>query len=111
MQYCRQIISRQCSLKEEVSVSELTFALRTSAYCLLEMFPSIKNPEVESTRLKNVGRQAYICVTSDDQGNYVLRTTTRKLESISSPERKYLQLNQTRLRKFLFFHQVFNKNT
>jgi len=74
------------------------------------MFPSIKDPEVQIKRLKNVGRQVYICVTTDNQGNYVLSTTTRKLESISSPERKYLQLIQTRLRKILFFHQVYNKN-
>jgi hypothetical protein len=56
------------------------------------MFPSIKDPEVVNTRLKNVGRQVYICVTTDDSGNHNLSTKTRKLESFSDPERKYFNL-------------------
>jgi hypothetical protein len=56
------------------------------------MFPRIKNPEVESIRLKNLDRQMYIFVRADGQENYILSTTTIKKESISNPERKYLQL-------------------
>ena len=56
------------------------------------MFPGIKDPQVENKRLKNVGLEVYIYVTTDDQENYVLRMKTIKQESISKPERKYLKL-------------------
>ncbi|KDR11625.1 uncharacterized protein LOC110836894 [Zootermopsis nevadensis] len=40
------------------------------------MFPSLKDPEHANVRLKNVGRQVYLCVTQDDTGNPVLGTKT-----------------------------------
>ena len=40
------------------------------------MYPSLKDPEHANVRLKNVGRQVYLCVTQDDTGNPVLGTKT-----------------------------------
>nr|AGM32807.1 hypothetical protein [Coptotermes formosanus] len=40
------------------------------------MFPSLKDPEHANVRLKNVGRQVYLCVTQDGTGNPVLGTKT-----------------------------------
>jgi hypothetical protein len=40
------------------------------------MFPSLKDPEHANVRLKNVGRQVYVCVTEDEKGNPVLGTKT-----------------------------------
>jgi hypothetical protein len=62
------------------------------------------------TRLKNVGRQMYLCIMADDTGNYILRTKTRNLESISDPERKYSQSVYIKLLKATVFIPVFLKN-
>jgi hypothetical protein len=76
-------------VKSKGETRERTFALWSLTGSLFDMFPSIKDPELVHTRLKNVGRQVYLCVVADDTGNYILHTKTRNLESISDPERKY----------------------
>jgi hypothetical protein len=48
------------------------------------MFPSLKDPEHANVRLKNVGRQVYLCVTQDATGNPVLGTKT--LNDIVDPD-------------------------
>jgi len=40
------------------------------------MYPSLKDPEHANVRLKNVGREVYLCVTQDKTGNPVLGTKT-----------------------------------
>jgi hypothetical protein len=40
------------------------------------MFPSLKDPLHADVRLKNVGRQVYLCVTQDATGSPVLGTKT-----------------------------------
>ncbi|XP_069702278.1 uncharacterized protein [Periplaneta americana] len=40
------------------------------------MFPNLRNPEHANVRLKNVGRQVYLCVKKDGKGNSVLGTKT-----------------------------------
>jgi hypothetical protein len=40
------------------------------------MFPSLKDPLHADVRLKNVGRQVYLCVTLDNTGKPVLGTKT-----------------------------------
>lgn len=51
------------------------------------MFPSLKDPEHANVRLKNVGRQVYLCVTQDDTGNPVLGTKT--LNESVDPDGEY----------------------
>ncbi|KAJ4427647.1 hypothetical protein ANN_25295 [Periplaneta americana] len=41
-----------------------------------DMFPNLRNPEHANVRLKNVGRQVYLCVKKDGKGNSVLGTKT-----------------------------------
>jgi hypothetical protein len=48
------------------------------------MFPSLKDPEHANVRIKNVGRQVYLCVTQDATGHPVLGTKT--LNNIVDPE-------------------------
>jgi hypothetical protein len=48
------------------------------------MFPSLKDPEHANVRLKNVGRQVYLCVTQDATGHPVLGTKT--LNDIVDPD-------------------------
>jgi hypothetical protein len=52
------------------------------------MYPSLKDPEHANVRLKNVGRQVYLCVTQDDTGKAVLGTKTLN-ESID-PDGEYV---------------------
>jgi hypothetical protein len=51
------------------------------------MYPSLKDPEHANVRLKNVGRQVYLCVTQDDTGNPVLGTKT--LSELVDPDGEY----------------------
>jgi hypothetical protein len=51
------------------------------------MFPSLKDPEHANVRLKNVGRQVYLCVTQDGTGNPVLGTKT--LNEAVDPDGEY----------------------
>lgn len=51
------------------------------------MFPSLKDPEHANVRLKNVGRQVYLCVTQDATGHPVLGTKT--LNDIVDPDGEY----------------------
>lgn len=48
------------------------------------MFPSLKDPEHANVRIKNVGRQVYLCVTQDATGHPVLGTKT--LNNIVDPD-------------------------
>jgi hypothetical protein len=48
------------------------------------MFPSLKDPEHANVRIKNVGRQVYLCVTLDATGHPVLGTKT--LNNIVDPD-------------------------
>jgi hypothetical protein len=52
------------------------------------MFPSLKDPEHANVRLKNVGRQVYLCVKHDDAGSPVLGTKT--LSESVDPEGEYV---------------------
>jgi hypothetical protein len=52
------------------------------------MFPSLKDPEHANVRLKNVGRQVYLCVTQDSAGTPVLGTKT--LNENVDPDGKYV---------------------
>ena len=51
------------------------------------MFPSLKDPEHANVRLKNVRRQVYLCVTTDETGNPVLGTKT--LSEFVDPDGEY----------------------
>jgi hypothetical protein len=54
------------------------------------MFPSLKDPEHTNVRLKNVGRQVYLCVTQDEAGNPLLGTKT--LTEAVDPDGEYTEL-------------------
>ncbi|KAJ9573534.1 hypothetical protein L9F63_009098 [Diploptera punctata] len=53
------------------------------------MFPSVKNPERITARLKNLEQQVYVCVTTDDVGKNKLGTKTRNLDLLSDPELEF----------------------
>ncbi|PSN41129.1 hypothetical protein C0J52_16284 [Blattella germanica] len=53
------------------------------------MFPSLKNPEHVSARLKNVAHEVYICVKTDEAGKNTLSTKTRNLDLDSDPELEF----------------------